>query len=132
MACILIVEDYPDVRDFLMRLLRHAGYEVIDADDGTAAMILAQQHLPDLIVMDLVLPRVNGLKAIAQLKADQRTKHIPVLALTARVYPDNELLAREAGCAAFMTKPFDIGTFLAQVKLLLDKSYSVGDTDQPR
>jgi two-component system, cell cycle response regulator DivK len=111
---VLVVEDNPDVCDVLMRTLRRAGHTVRSASNGIDAVILAQEQWPEIILMDLVLPLIDGLAATRRLKADARTAHIPVLALTGRGLAD-EARARAAGCDGFITKPFGRDDLLAQV-----------------
>ena len=111
---VLVVEDNPDVCDVLIRTLRRAGHTVGSANNGADAVVLAQEQRPDIILMDLVLPMIDGLVATRRLKADARTAHIPVLALTARGLAD-EARARAAGCDGFITKPFGREDLLAQV-----------------
>jgi CheY-like chemotaxis protein len=113
-ACVLVVEDDPDVCDVFTRILQRAGHTVRSASNGADAVILAQEQRPDIILMDLVLPKMDGLMATRRLKADARTAHIPVLVLTGRGLAD-EAPARAAGCDGFIIKPFGREDLLAQV-----------------
>jgi CheY-like chemotaxis protein len=113
---VLVVEDDPNVCDVLILMLRRAGHRVWSTSNGVDAVILAQQQRPDLILMDLRLPVMDGLEATRQLKADPCTAHIPVLALTAD--PFAEAQARAAGCDGFIIKPCVLERLLAQVAAL--------------
>ena len=114
MVRVLVVEDNPDVCDILIRTLRRAGHMVQSASNGIDAVILAYEHRPDIILMDLVMPLMDGLAATRRLKADPQTAQIPVLALTGRGLAD-EARARAAGCDGFITKPFGREDLLALV-----------------
>lgn len=129
MVRVLVVEDDPDVCDVLMRMLRRAGHTVRSASNGADAVVLAQEQRPDIILMDLVLPMMNGLAATRRLKADARTAHIPVLALSGRGLADDEARARGAGCDGFITKPFALEHLLAQVASFAGRDDPVGGAD---
>ena len=128
MASILLVEDASDIRYIVELLLQNVGYTVISVNDGVEAVQRAQQEPPDLIIMDLALPRLDGWEATRQLKERTDTHHIPVLAFTAHALPDEIEHALAVGCAAVITKPFDITTFLDTIDRLLHTSHerSVG------
>src|SRR4051812_36758255 len=106
MASILIVEDTPDMRNILIRQLRFAGHQVISAVNGLEGIVYAREQLPDLIVMDLVMPILNGLEATKQLRADARCADLPILAMTALPLDETTEQARAAGCDGFLSKPF--------------------------
>src|SRR5689334_9340198 len=97
---ILIVEDSEDVYDLLSDYLAQAGYQVIGASDGAEAVEIATRRLPNIVLMDLVLPRMDGFQVASALKADVRTRHIPIIALTGLVQARYTELAHQAGCAA--------------------------------
>ena len=118
MASILVVEDTADIRDILTRQLRFAGHRVISAENGIEGIACAQAQLPDLIVMDLVMPMLNGFEAIKQLKADLRCADLPILAITARAQIEIQEQARTAGCDAFISKPFTMLELFAAVDAL--------------
>jgi two-component system cell cycle response regulator DivK len=126
MARILVVEDNSDNRDLLEVLLQRAGHETIACADGAEGIALAQQHVPDAIVMDLRMPKIDGWEAVRQLKADARTAHIPVLAVTANALREAEQRARAVGCDAFLIKPFRLAGLLAALDALLARSSEVG------
>ena len=119
MASILLVEDASDIRYIVELLLQNVGYTVISVSDGVDAVQRAHDEPPDLIVMDLALPRLDGWEATRQLKERTDTHHIPVLAFTAHALPDEIEHALAVGCAAVITKPFDITTFLDTIERLL-------------
>jgi two-component system cell cycle response regulator DivK len=115
MAHILIVEDYRDTRDVTEFILMETGHTVVSARNGPEGVSLARSTQPDLILMDLALPLLDGWRATRLLKADPRTRHIPVIAFTAQV--DEEALGRalDAGCVAIVTKPFELEDLLGSV-----------------
>jgi DNA-binding response OmpR family regulator len=126
MARILVVEDDPDICQLVELFLQGAGHNIITAADGAQGVALAYQDLPDLIVMDLVLPGTDGWTAIDQLKRAARTAHIPILALSAHVQVDDRMRARAAGCDDFLAKPFDLERLLAQVMAFTERDLAVG------
>jgi CheY-like chemotaxis protein len=125
MATILVIDDAPDIRDIITRQLHYAGHSVITAENGLAGVANAQRHLPDLIVIDLIMPELDGLQAIERLRADSRCVHLPILAITARALTDIACQAREAGCDAFMSKPFLMVDLLDKVERLIDRQRAV-------
>ena len=102
---VLVVDDFRDNREMYADYLAFKGYRVAEAEDGEEAVEQAIQLVPDLVVMDLALPRLDGLEATRKLKADPRTKKIPVLALTGHALAKVTRQAREVGCDAFLAKP---------------------------
>ena len=125
MASILVVEDTADIRDILIRQLHYAGHDVISAVNGIDGIACARAHLPDLIVMDLVMPLLSGLDAIKQLKADARCADLPILAMTARARAETKEEAWAAGCAAFISKPFTMQELLSTVDTLTGEAIKV-------
>lgn len=119
MAHILVVEDTHDNREVAELILRDAGYTVQSAADGESGITAASAERPDLILMDLSLPWVDGWEATRRLKANPDTCDIPVIAFTAHVLEGDTERARAAGCAAVIAKPFDIDVFLHQIEILL-------------
>src|SRR5882762_9971746 len=108
MAKILLVEDNEMNRDMLSRRLERRGYSVTLALDGAEGLQKARTENPDLILMDMSLPVVDGWEATRQLKADESTRRIPIIALTAHAMANDEQRARESGCDDFDTKPIDL------------------------
>lgn len=119
---ILLVEDNEMNRDMLSRRLERKGYRVITAPDGVQGTALARSESPDLILMDMSLPVMNGWEATRSLKADRTTRHIPVIALTAHALATDRVKAIEAGCDDYDTKPVDFGRLQEKINgLLLEK-----------
>jgi CheY-like chemotaxis protein len=102
---ILLVEDFDDARELYSTCLRSSGYDVIEAATGTDAVALARSASPDLILMDLLLPGMDGWQATAELKSDPRLKHVPIVALTAHAFSDERERISNLGCDAFLAKP---------------------------
>ena len=115
MARILIVEDNPANMTLAVFLLNSAGHEVLDATDAEAGLKLAREEKPDLILMDIQLPGMDGLAATALLKKDDATRAIPVIALTALAMKGDEERIRAAGCDGYIAKPMHYREFLATV-----------------
>jgi two-component system, cell cycle response regulator DivK len=122
MAKILIVEDNPANMKLAVFLLQDAGYTVISASDAEAGVTLAREEHPDLILMDIQLPGMDGLAAIALLKQDERTRKIPVVALTALAMKGDEARIREAGCEGYIAKPMRYREMLATVAVQLGRA----------
>jgi two-component system cell cycle response regulator DivK len=116
MPRILLVEDNELSRDMLSRRLSRRGYDVLVAIDGAEAVAAARAGTPDLILMDMSLPVIDGWEATRQLKAAPDTRDIPIIALTALAMASDERMAREAGCDDFDTKPVDLPRLLAKVE----------------
>ncbi len=118
---ILIVEDDPKSLILARDLLQVSGFTTIEATDGEQGVELARIKKPDLILMDIQMPKMDGLEATRILKADATTRNIPVLALTAFAMKGEEERILEAGCDGYLSKPFDIQELLKQVaKYLLE------------
>ena len=115
MPKILLVEDNEMKRDMLSRRLIRRGYEVVMAEDGAKGVELANSERPDLILMDLSLPVMDGWEATRTLKANDSTKSIPVIALTAHAMKSDEDKAKEAGCDDFDTKPVDLNRLIEKM-----------------
>lgn len=127
MASILIVEDYRDNRHVVELILRDARHEVFSAADGVKGVRLATAVRPDLILMDLAMPEMDGLEATRRLKANPQTRDIPVIAFTAQV--DSESIGRavSAGCAGVVYKPFEIDDLLQQINACLAARHRFAD-----
>ena len=117
---VLIVEDNPLNMRLFSDLLEVSGYRVLKCVDGREVNRLALSEQPDLIVMDIQLPEVSGLDITRWLKDDDRTKAIPVLAVTAFAMRTDEMLVREAGCEAYLSKPIQIKSFIQTVDNLVE------------
>jgi two-component system cell cycle response regulator DivK len=121
MAKILLVEDNEMNRDMLSRRLERRGYSITLALDGAEGLQKARAESPDLILMDMSLPVIDGWEATRQLKADEATRHIPIIALTAHAMANDEQRAREAGCDDFDTKPIELPRLLEKIEAQLQK-----------
>ena len=122
MARILLVEDQEMNRDMLSRRLRKRGYEVAIAVDGAEGVEKARSEAPDLILMDMSLPVMDGWEATRTLKADGATRSIPVVALTAHAMTSDREKALEAGCDAYETKPVELPRLIETMEKLLEQS----------
>ena len=120
MMKVLLVEDNEMNRDMLSRRLARNGYEVVMAVDGQQAITMAGSENPDIILMDMSLPVIDGWEATRRVKADPATKEIPVIALTAHAMAEDEKKARDAGCDDFDTKPVDIQRLIGKINALVD------------
>jgi len=118
-ALVLVVEDYQDAREMYSAYLQFSGYRVAEATNGVEAIEKAIQLMPDIILMDLALPKVDGWEATKRLKSDPRTKHIPIVALTGHALAGFAEGAREAGCDAFVTKPCLPDALVAEIRRML-------------
>lgn len=116
---ILLVEDNEMNRDMLSRRLARKGYEVVLAVDGPSGVAMAQSESPDLVLMDMSLPTVDGWEATRRLKAGASTQHIPVIALTAHAMSGDREKALEAGCDDYDTKPVELARLLGKIEALL-------------
>ena len=122
MAKLLLVEDNEMNRDMLSRRLRKKGYEVAIAVDGQAGLEMATSEGPELILMDMSLPIMDGWTATKRIKADDATNKIPVIALTAHAMEGDRIKALEAGCDDYDTKPIDLKRLLSKIEALLGTS----------
>jgi DNA-binding response OmpR family regulator len=109
LARILVVDDSPDVRLALATILEDAGHDIIEAEDGDQVFDLAVAESPNLVLLDVMMPRVNGFDALATLKADTRTSPIPVIMVTAKGRPEDMAMARSLGAVEYITKPWADG-----------------------
>jgi two-component system, cell cycle response regulator DivK len=119
MSRILIVEDNEMNRDMLSRRLERRGYQVILAMDGRRGLAAARSEAPDLILMDMSLPEIDGWEVTRQLKSDDTTRCIPVIALTAHAMTSDRQKALEAGCDDFDTKPVEFQRLLMKIQTML-------------
>ena len=119
MAKILLVEDNEMNRDMLSRRLQRRGYEVVIAVDGEQGVSMTQAESPDLVLMDISLPVIDGYEATRQLKADESTNAIPIIALTAHAMAGDREKALSAGCDDYDTKPVEFKRLLGKINMLL-------------
>jgi two-component system cell cycle response regulator DivK len=116
---VLVVEDYQDAREMYAAYLAFSGYRVAEATNGEEAIEKTIQLMPDIILMDLALPRMDGWEATRRLKLDERTRHIPIVALTGHALAGHAEGARQAGCDAFVTKPCLPDALVAEIQRML-------------
>ena len=122
---ILLVEDHEDNRNIYRTILEHYGYQVVIAMDGQSGIRLAREEQPDLILMDLSIPVVDGWEATRRLKGDAATRAIPVIALSAHALEEDRLRARQAGCDGYLAKPVEPKKVLAEVARYLGEGVTV-------
>ena len=123
-SCVLLVEDNEVNRDLVRFVLEKGGFRVFTAENGREAIDQARLHRPDLILMDIQMPVMDGYEATVQLKADAQLRAIPVVALTAYAMPHEREQAMAAGCAGHIEKPIDTRTFNAQVSAFIGSAPS--------
>lgn len=119
---ILVIEDTLDNRQILNDLLTAAGYTITEAQDGETGVKLAAELRPDLILMDVQLPLIDGYEATRQIRANPETRHIPIIAVTSYALSGEETKAADAGCDGYVAKPFSPRKLLALVNELLEKA----------
>ena len=124
MAKILLVEDNEMNRDMLSRRLERRGYKIVMATDGAEGVAMAKTEKPELILLDMSLPIVDGWEAARQLKAAPETRTIPIIALTAHAMAGDREKALEAGCNDYDTKPIELPRLLEKISALLPKTAS--------
>lgn len=122
MKKVLVVEDNNDNREVYVTVLRHYGYDVIEAVNGEQGLQKAQQEKPDIILMDLSLPVIDGWEATKRLKANQELKTIPVIAITAHAMSGDEARALEVGCNGYLSKPCMPKDIISIVKKFIGES----------
>ena len=120
---VLLVDDYPDAREMYSEYLEFSGFDVVEAANGLEALQRATETSPDIILMDLSLPVMDGWEATRRLKADSRTANIPVVALTGHALAAIHEGARQAGCDAFVTKPCLPEDLVKEIMKVLDMGH---------
>ena len=116
---ILVIEDHEENRRLLRDLLTSVGYELIEAVTGEEGVVLAEAQLPDLILMDIQLPGIDGYEVTRRIKAKPALRQIPVIAVTSYALSGDDVKALEAGCDAYVTKPFDPAELLEKIREFL-------------
>jgi two-component system, cell cycle response regulator DivK len=119
MAIIIIIEDDNDNQELVRILLNQAGFINFGAPDGPSGLELIRQHHPDLVLLDLTLPQIDGWHLARQIKSDPEMSDIKIVALTAHALPGDRRRALEAGCDGYLTKPINIPTFIPELKSYL-------------
>lgn len=116
---VLVVEDYQDAREMYAAYLQFSGYRVAEATNGLEAIEKTLELMPDIILMDLALPKMDGWEATRRLKLDERTRHIPIVALTGHALAGHAEGARQAGCDSFVTKPCLPDALVTEIQRML-------------
>ena len=129
---VLLVDDYPDAREMYTEYLEFSGFDVVEAGNGMEALQKAVDTSPDIILMDLSLPVMDGWEATRRLKADERTASIPVVALTGHALAGISEGAKKAGCDAFVTKPCLPEDLVREIRRILDGPPASTSTKKPR
>jgi two-component system cell cycle response regulator DivK len=124
---ILVIEDHEDNRRIMRDLLRSVSFDMVEAVNGSEGIAKAQTYRPDLILMDMQLPEIDGYEATRRIKVDPALKSIPIIAVTSFALSGDEEKARAAGCVAYVTKPFSPRKLLAEIRKHLARAES-GDT----
>jgi two-component system, cell cycle response regulator DivK len=117
---VLVIEDNEDNLALMRLLLERAQYEVLPATNGAKGLEIARREQPDIILLDLAMPEMDGWEVAAALKADIVTKEIPIIAVTAHALPKDRERAFEAGCDTFIVKPFSVTKLISEIENLLD------------
>ena len=125
---VLVVEDYQDAREMYAAYLQFSGYRVAEATNGLEAIEQANALMPDIILMDLALPKMDGWEATRRLKEADKTRHIPIVALTGHALAGHAEGARQAGCDSFVTKPCLPDALVAEIKRMLAERDQAGGT----
>ena len=120
MSLVLIIEDNEKNMKLARDILQAKGYKTVEAETGEEGVKLAKERKPDLVLMDIQLPGINGIEAFKQIRADTKTKSIPVIALTASVTPTDRSQITAAGFDAFISKPISLKEFVETVKRLIE------------
>lgn len=123
MPRILLVEDNEENRQFLSRRLQRRGYDVVIATDGQQGVDMARSEDPDLVLMDLNMPVLDGWQAAGILRSDPETSKLPIIGLTAHAMPGDREKALEAGCTDYHTKPLDFAQLMTQIETLLRSAH---------
>jgi CheY-like chemotaxis protein len=129
---VLVVEDYQDAREMYAAYLQFSGFRVAEATNGVEAIEKTIELMPDIILMDLALPRMDGWEATRRLKLDERTKHIPIVALTGHALAGHAEGARQAGCDSFVTKPCLPDALVAEIQRMLNTKADPAAARAPR
>jgi CheY-like chemotaxis protein len=128
---VLVVEDYQDAREMYAAYLSFSGYRVAEATNGLEAIEKTIELMPDIILMDLALPRMDGWEATRRLKLDERTRHIPIVALTGHALAGFAEGAKQAGCDAFVTKPCLPDALVAEIQRMLEARSETDSSSAP-
>src|SRR3989441_325351 len=128
---ILVVEDHDKNRKLVRDVLTFKGYEIVEAETGEEGVRLAQERRPSLVLMDVRLPGIDGIEALRRLRAEQATRRIPIMAMTASVMTADRQRITDAGFDAYQSKPIKVRDFVAAVEQLLEHHRKCGASDRP-
>jgi len=117
---ILVIEDYSDTRQLLSGMLRYRGFNVVEAEDGLEGLLKASSTYPDLIILDLAMPQMDGVEAARRIHAQPKLARTPIIVISAFVTKEVEADVRAAGCVAIFPKPFDVKALLAKINSTLE------------
>lgn len=131
MARILVVEDEPSIQELISVTLTRTGHDPLRAADAETALRLLQAELPDLVLLDWMLPGQSGIDLARRLRADERTRGVPIIMLTARGDEQSKVTGLETGADDYVTKPFGMDEFLARLRAAVRRGVSAADTDEP-
>jgi two-component system response regulator MprA len=123
--CLLVVDDEQSIVDFIRLGMRYEGFRVEEASDGVSGLDLAQRTRPDLVILDVMLPGMDGIEVCRRLRANEATSHLPILMLTAKDEVRDRVLGLESGADDYLTKPFSFEELLARVRALLRRQQRV-------
>lgn len=129
---VLVVDDFEDNREMFAEYLGLSGFRVVEAENGLTALERAFELVPDVVLMDLSLPEMDGWEATRRLKADPRTAHVPVVALTGHALAEHSREAKDAGCDAFLTKPCLPEVLVEEIQRQLAKNERADGSGGPR
>jgi CheY-like chemotaxis protein len=113
---VLVIEDYADTRELISLILRREGYNVIQAEDGVEGFLKASAGYPDLVILDLVLPEMDGVETARRIHELPKLSHIPIFVVSAMLTEEVEADARAAGCREVFSKPFEVGELMTKVR----------------
>ncbi len=119
---VAVVDDEPDTNEMISEMIRLSGLDVINSFDGRSAIQLISNHIPDLVVLDVMMPDLSGLEVLRFMRRDPRLEHIPVIVLSARTRPEDIRAGMEAGAAVYLTKPVAYGDMREAVTSLVSVS----------
>lgn len=117
---ILVIEDYSDTRQLLSGMLRYRGFNVVEAEDGLEGLLKASSTYPDLIILDLAMPQMDGVEAARRIHAQPKLARTPIIVISAFVTKEVAADVRAAGCVAIFPKPFDVKALLAKIRSTLE------------
>ena len=119
---VLVIEDYADTRELICAMLRKAGYQVIEAEDGVEGLLKASFSYPDLVILDLVLPEMDGVETLRRIHQMPKLSRTPIFVVSALLTQEVEADARAAGCTEVFSKPFEIGELLDRVRASIGRA----------